>query len=114
VSAEQFADADDILLEAEVAPAMQAQFESNYAAITGTSPAGHQHYQSQPNKWGLECRVYFNAPPSVVADLHAAGYHVEDRDGGYHGDYAYRINSVDLFWELVRRGYRLGPNAPLP
>jgi len=103
------ANASDVLLEVECAPSRQHAFEREYAARAGAPPAG-PHYQIQSDKWGLECRIYFNAPPGLRGALAADGLHVEQRNGGYGSDRMYRVNSQDAFWELVDAGYRLGPN----
>lgn len=100
-----------LLLEAEVAPKAQAGFEKRYKAATKLtiSPGTPKHYQSQPNKWGSELRVYFNDPGMAVA-LAASGEHVEYPRNGYQaGLYRYRVNSNKLWWKLVEGyGLRLG------
>ena len=105
---------DRILLEVEVAPTSTTDFDRRYRAITGEDPSTSDYYQVQDNKWGLECRMYFDAPDWVRESLETLGYTVECREaGGYRSDYQYRVNSQHLFWELVQHGYRLGPNAPI-
>jgi hypothetical protein len=100
-----------LLLEAEVAPKAQTKFEKRYKAATKhtVSPGKPQHYQHQANKWGTELRVYFNDPGMAVS-LAAMGRHVEHRRNGYMaGQYRYRVNDSDLWWELVEsHGLRLG------
>lgn len=104
-----------LLLEAEVAPTSENEFVVRYMQIAGVSPKASPHYQRQDNKWGIECRIYFDGPDWVVESLNKLGHHVEDRaGGGYRADYAYRINSQQLFWQLIEHGYRLGPNQPVP
>lgn len=105
---------DRLLLEAEVAPQSQDEFSSRYASATGQDAFATEHCQIQPDKWGIECRIYFDAPDWVVDSLEKLGYHVEDRlGGGYRSDYGYRINNQEFFWHLVEYGYRLGPNEPI-
>ncbi len=100
-----------LLLEAEVAPGSQAKFERRYTAATkrAVSPGNPVHYQSQPNKWGAELRVYFNDPGMAVS-LEALGVHVEHPRRGYNaGQYRYRANDNKLWWKLVENyGLRLG------
>lgn len=100
-----------LLLEAEVAPSGQGRFEKRYQAATGKtiSPGTTPNYQSQPNKWGAELRIYFNDPGMAVS-LAAHGVKVEYGRAGYlSGKYRYRANSNKLWWELVENhGLRLG------
>lgn len=102
-----------LLLEAEVSPRGQARFQKRYKAATKHTvlPGKPQHYQSQPNKWGAELRVYFNDPGMAVS-LAAVGKHVEHPRKGYMaGQYLYRVNDSKLWWELVEvHGLRLGPS----
>ena len=105
--------AHGMLLEAEVAPRVQARFEHKYQAVTGqaVTPGNPVHYQSQPNKWGEEVRVYFNDPGLAVA-LTIDGYHVENSLKAYQGqNNRFRVNSKKLWWALVEHhGFRLGIN----
>lgn len=100
-----------LLLEAEVAPNSQVRFEKRYQAATGKSVTAGitPHYQSQPNKWGAELRVYFNDPGMAVS-LAAYGVNVEYARAGYlSGKYRYRANNNKLWWSLVEdHGLRLG------
>lgn len=102
-----------ILLEAEVAPGGQKNFEKRYLAATGkTVKLGKpSHYQNQDNKWGAELRVYFN-DPGMAAILKAKGVKIENRKSGYlAGEYQYRFNNSKLWWALVETlGLRLGLN----
>lgn len=106
-------DTDGFLLEAEVAPKGHAEFEARYSAATKriVSPGSPIHYQNQSNKWGAELRVYFNND-DVAATLRKAGLHVEHPRLGYKsGDYKYRANDNELWWELVEsHGLHLGLN----
>lgn len=98
-------------LEAEVAPRSQDKFQNRYAEATGqaVSPGTPAEYQSQPDKWGAECRIYFN-DLSVLVALVQAGIHVEV-GRPYRDQYLYRVNNNDLWWELVELyGFRLGVN----
>ena len=102
-----------MFLEAEVAPTGLNKFEARYQAATGASisPGTTPHYQEQTNKWGAELRVYFN-DAAVAATLGSAGLHVETRSTGYlSGDYTFRVNDNNLWWELVEsHGLSLGTN----
>ena len=102
-----------LLLEAEVAPSAQTRFESRYVKATGlnVSPGSPACYQSQPNKWGSELRVYFN-DPGYAALLGGLGVHVEYPRRGYKaGEYLFRFNDNKLWWKLVEvSGLRLGVN----
>ena len=101
--------ATDVLLEVELPKARKQDFSDQYFSETGARPSG-QHYQTQEGKWGIECRIYFDAPDSLVKKIEKAGYHVEHRKSGYGSDRPYRVNSSDLFWDLIGQGFRLGPN----
>ncbi len=99
------------LLEAEVSDSRTAAFESRYLAATGVAvtPGHPAEYQLQPNKWGAECRIYFNSA-AVAAQATAMGMHVEG-PRPYHNDYTYRINNSELWWDLVETyGFLLGVN----
>lgn len=101
-----------LLLEAEVNQSGQANFESRYQTLTESivSPGSPEHYQSQPNKWGAELRIYFN-DEAMASDLRKSGIHVEDTRHGYKsGEYKYRVNNSDLWWKMVDIGLRLGSN----
>jgi len=99
------------LLEAEVSASRTAAFESRYLAATSivVAPGNPPEYQLQPNKWGAECRLYFNSD-AVAAHATRLGMHVEG-PRPYNNQFTYRINSVELWWELVETyGFRLGVN----
>lgn len=103
--------AGQTLLEAEVSNSRTAAFESRYLAVTGVAvtPGNPAQYQLQPNKWGAECRIYFDSA-AVAAQATALGMHVEG-PRPYNNNYAYRINSQELWWDLVDTyGFRLGVN----
>jgi hypothetical protein len=106
-----FNEAGNTLLEAEVSTSRTAAFEQHYRSATGVdvTPGNPPEYQLQPNKWGAECRIYFNS--QVVFDQATAlGMHVEG-PRPYNNQYSYRINSQELWWELVEQyGFRLGVN----
>lgn len=102
----------DLRLEAEVNPNRQKYFENKYSNVLGSKPiAGETNgYQLQPNKWGVELRIYFNATQGTVDMLRALGFHIE-QGKPYQTKYEYRINNNDLWWKLVEDfGYKLGDN----
>ena len=102
---------DHALLEAEVAPNMQAAFRDRYFAATSITitPGSPPEFQGQKNKWGAECRIYFNSDATEI-QARSHGFHVEVGQP-YHNDYKYRINNVDLWWTLVEDyDFRLGIN----
>jgi len=101
-----------VYLEAEVHPNCQQEFSKRYLAATRSfiCTGAPEAYLDQPNKWGAELRIYFNAEPDIVKRLEQRGYKVE-RTSAYRGTYAYRINNNNLWWELVENGgFRLGEN----
>lgn len=106
-----FNTAAETFLEAEVSNTRTAAFEGRYEAATGinVTPSNPPEYQLQPNKWGAECRIYFNS--SDVAEFATSlGMHVEG-PRPYKNEYSYRINSQELWWELVEDyEFRLGAN----
>ena len=108
---EQFYQAfGSIRLEAEVPPKSQAGFEKKYSDITGSWPPAGPEYQSQSNKWGVEARIYFNGTVDLLDELADRGFQVTE-NATYRKEYAHRINNVDLFWDLVDAGFRLGDNT---
>lgn len=112
IAANVVADAK-FLLEAEVAPKAQQEFQARYKRATGVavSPGAPEHYQHQENKWGAELRGYFNDPET--ADwLEEQGVRVEHREKGYRsGDFPYRFSDNEFWWTLIEQyGLELGPN----
>jgi hypothetical protein len=99
---------EDIFIEAEVNPDHAVDFEDEYCDIAGINPALGDGYQQQVNKWGLECRIYFNASDDVVDKLKNDGYQISSARRGYKDFYSYRINNNELFWILIKKGFRLG------
>lgn len=105
-----FGQAVDVFLEVEVREEKAAAFESEYYNIAGVIPVLGSGYQHQPNKWGLEARVYFNGTPRLLRAISLAGLRYETGRRPYHSRRAFRINNNDFFWSLVQSGYRLGEN----
>jgi len=106
-----FNTAGNILLEAEVADSALTRFGQRYQTATGimVSAGNPQELQRQLNKWGAECRIYFNS--TTVRDwAQSQGITVETGQP-YRPNYQFRINSNDLWWELVEvYQFRLGVN----
>lgn len=103
-----------LLLEAEVAPASQTNFEERYKTITGiqVKPSNPPSYQDQDNKWGAELRGYFNDDNFYKFLKEKENISVEFPRNGYKsGKYKYRFNNNNLWWELVQIGFRLGLNS---
>jgi hypothetical protein len=109
-----FAKCPRILIEVEVAPGSESDFVKKYADLTGEDPRTRPNYQRQDNKWGVECRIYFDGPDWVPKNLEFFHCIAEERAGtGYNADFAFRVNSQYLFWKMIKAGYRLGSNMPL-
>jgi len=99
-------------LEAEVHPNRLGSFQTQYLNATGQRVdfGNPPELQEQPNKWGAELRIYFNASSQTVADLVANGFHVT-RPTAYGDQFQYRINNNELWWDLVENhGYELADN----
>lgn len=103
--------ASPVLFEAEVASGAMARFTKRYedATTISVSPGSPPELQRQDNKWGAECRIYFNSD-EVAEVIGALGITVET-GRPYHPEYTYRVNNNDLWWELVEvYGFELGTN----
>jgi hypothetical protein len=98
------------LIEAEVNPSGAASFEADYLAITGNQPILGVGYQHQTNKWGTECRIYFNCDTDLNDQFSALGIDVEQGARPYRNEWKYRVNNNEFFWALIRAGYKLGRN----
>ena len=103
--------ASPVILEAEVAAKALPRFVIRYEAATGVpvSPGSPPELQLQDNKWGAECRIYFNSD-AVAGAIGALGIHVEE-GRPYRPEFRYRVNNNDLWWELVEAyEFELGNN----
>ncbi|MFA7098363.1 MAG: hypothetical protein WC383_18000 [Gammaproteobacteria bacterium] len=105
-----FSNVGEVFLEVEVKPDRRDEFNKKYLALTGDDPSTSLYVQNQPDKWGLECRIYFNGDTKCIEELSKLGHHVETDRKQYRNEFSNRVNSQELFWELVKSGYRLGPN----
>jgi len=99
----------NLMIECEMPDSRKQRFRTRYHAAAGHAP-NEEFMQTQSNKWGVENRMYFDAPAAVVDELRNAGFNVEARTTGYGSERAYRINDEELFWELIARGRHLGLN----
>lgn len=102
--------AKNVLLEAEVHPDKVDQFEEKYLHITGIRPVTGPHYQHQPNKWGIECRIYFNCDTDLTDEFKKLDIRLEKAKRLYREEWKYRVNHNEFFWALICAGYRLGQN----
>lgn len=102
--------ATDVVLEIEINPNGADRFEARYELETGERPIVNRHYQHQPNKWGMECRVYFNSIHDLSDEFTSLDIYVEEGERPYRNNWTYRTNDREFFWELVHQGYRLGAN----
>ncbi|WP_426037003.1 hypothetical protein [Cypionkella sp. TWP1-2-1b2] len=99
----------NLMIECEMPDNKRPRFRTRYHDAAGHAP-NEAFMQTQNNKWGVEYRMYFDAPAAVVDGLRDAGLNVEARTTGYGAERAYRINNEELFWELIARGWHLGLN----
>lgn len=97
-------------LEAEVHPKGVDQFDTDYHQIAGEMPVIGQGYQRQPNKWGTECRIYFNCDSDLNDEFSVLGIDVEQGARPYKQEWRYRVNNNEFFWALIRAGFKLGKN----
>ncbi len=105
-----FSNVGEVFLEVEVKPECRDEFNKKYIALTGEDPSTSPYVQNQTDKWGLECRIYFNGDTKCIAALNKLEYHVETDRKQYRDEFSNRVNSQDLFWELINSGYKLVPN----
>lgn len=104
----KFADMTNVRLECEAKAGKLGGFCKDYTTKTGIAPDMSAVHTIE-DKWGVELRVYFDG--SDAADrLGSEGHRVENRETGFGSERQYRVNSKDLFWEMVDSGYRLGNN----
>ncbi|MBL4832227.1 MAG: hypothetical protein JKY55_20410 [Aliivibrio sp.] len=102
--------AKDVLLEVGVPASKATRFAENYFDATGINISQGPHYQIQQNKWGVECRIYYNSIDDLLDEFQELNIVPESGRRPYHEDRQYRINNIDFFWALVESGYRLGEN----
>ncbi len=105
-----------ITLEIELARKAIPQFIKDYSEWTGKAwtweklAAKGFAVDCGTGKWGIECRIYFVKDQTIKIQLSRYGYKVENGDVRYDG--TFRINSKELFRELIEKdGLRLGHNS---
>ena len=104
--------ATDFFLEVELNPEHAKEFEEKYHSIANEKPILGNGYQHQPNKWGTECRVYFNSKNrnNLNHEFSLLNINIDQGRRAYKDKYMFRVNNNDFFWALVGKGYRLGEN----
>lgn len=102
--------ATDVVLEIEVHPNGVNSFEEWYQNTTGHIPELGVGYQHQSNKWGRECRIYFNSNTDLFDEFANIAVAVETGRRPYRSNRIYRVNNCDFFNALISGGYRLGEN----
>lgn len=99
---------NDVFIEAEGKPEVIRKFISDYNAKYGetisVSTDGIIKLQDNANKWGLELRLYLHDKVGVPVGLKVT------HNDQYRGDYAYRINDINVIRDLFDLGYRIGIN----
>jgi hypothetical protein len=120
---------DNIHLEVCITDKDRPRFEKMYALATGKSPKGQDGYyermlNNKKDAWGIEYRIYFKTKTEwLIESLTRLGYYVEQQRKKMitceldkcHPDHGYklRIASTELFWRLIKYGYRLGENTSI-
>lgn len=97
-------------MEAEVHPDRAINFENKYSSTSGDRPVIGTGYQHQKNKWGTECRIYFNSKTDLSGEFSKLNIEIEKGTRPYKSEYCYRINNCEFFWSLVGARYKLGKN----
>lgn len=95
----------DVFIEAEGRPSrlrnFYAKYNAKYRPAIGDYTDGIIVLEEDANKWGLELRLYLHEYPTCIRVT---------RNKVYRNEYLYRINDVDVIWELFDLGYRIGLN----
>lgn len=96
---------EHVFIEAEARPSRLASFYSRYngqySPSVNNSTDGIIVLDEDANKWGLELRLYLHNNPTCMSAT---------RNRVYRTEYSYRINDVDIIWEMFDLGYRIGLN----
>lgn len=94
-----------VFIEAEGRPSRLANFYVDYNAMYSPTINGNTDgiivLEEDANKWGLELRLYLHFYPNCIQAT---------RNRVYRKEYEYRINDVDVIWDLFNLGYRIGLN----
>lgn len=94
-----------IYLEAEVATHKKKEFIKKYKRWSGSEIKWNDLekkkcvYDAGSGKWGVEYRIYFPQNDHLKSQLERYGFHVDD--GSVRKSNTFRINSIELFKELV-------------
>lgn len=96
---------DEVFIEAEAKPSRLKNFYTKYNRMYSSnindSTDGIIVLEEDANKWGLELRLYLHNCPSFIKTT---------ENKVYRSEYPYRINDVNIIWELFGLGYRIGIN----
>lgn len=96
---------DKVFIEAEGRPSRLKKFYLDYNSMYSPSiddcSDGIIVLHEDANKWGLELRLYMHERPSCIRAT---------SNTVYKSEYSYRVNDVDVIWELFELGYRIGLN----
>ena len=77
------------------------QYNNQYSPSVNDSTDGIIVLDENANKWGLELRLYLHNRPTFMSAT---------KNKVYRPEYSYRINNVNLIWEMFQLGYRIGLN----
>ena len=95
----------DVFIEAEARPArlksFYSEYNSKYRPSIGDFTDGIIVLEEDANKWGLELRLYLHERPTCINTT---------KNKAYRNEYPYRINDVNVIWNLFDMGYRIGLN----
>ena len=110
-TAQEISQSSNLLLQVKVAPIHADTFNQKYSEATGSKPHG-QAFIVEKRKDGrkINCEVWFTAPERVVRNLEALGFKASYFQ---RGEFSYMIDSEQLFWKLVRNGFRIGQTVPV-
>lgn len=96
---------DEVFIEAEGKPSrlrnFYAKYNGMYTPEINNDTDGIIVLEEDANKWGLELRLYLHNRPSCIQAT---------KNTVYRSEYSYRVNDVNVIWELFDLGYRIGLN----
>ena len=96
---------DRVFIEAEGRPSrlmsFYQEYNGKYSPTISNDTDGIIVLEKDADKWGLELRLYLHYRPEFIKTT---------KNTVYRNEYAYRINDVDVIWELFDLGYRIGRN----
>lgn len=98
----------EVFIEVEGKPDKILKFIAKYNETYGTDISmdtdGVLVLKPNANKWSLEYRLYMQEKDGAPEGLNIGPNHE------YRMGYAYRINDMDLIWDLFDLGYSIGLN----